>query len=75
MYEGRNTEVRQTVGYVGDRSAGGLPGTAVAEALPPHVPAIRVIEAVVPDLGRGLGIDRGAFRPGGGGWRVVRPGM
>ncbi|TMR35401.1 LacI family DNA-binding transcriptional regulator [Nonomuraea zeae] len=54
-----SAEVRQTVDYVSDPSAGGLVviafdplGTAVLEALPPHIPAIVAAEPVAPDLGR-----------------------
>lgn len=54
-----SAEVRQTVDYVSDPSAGGLVviafdplGTAVLEVLPAHLPAIVAAEPVAPDLGR-----------------------
>lgn len=52
-------EVRQTVEYVGDASAGGVvviafdpPSVAVLEALPAHVPAVAAAEPAAPDRGR-----------------------
>ncbi|MBN6054303.1 LacI family DNA-binding transcriptional regulator, partial [Nonomuraea sp. RK-328] len=52
-------DVKQTVDYVSDPSAGAVvviafdpSGTAVLEALPPHVPAVAAIEPGAPDTGR-----------------------
>ncbi|MGR6921980.1 LacI family DNA-binding transcriptional regulator [[Actinomadura] parvosata] len=52
-------EVKQTVDYVGDASAGGVVviafdplGIAVLEALPEHVPAVAAAEPAAPDRGR-----------------------
>ncbi|MBB6347037.1 LacI family DNA-binding transcriptional regulator [Nonomuraea muscovyensis] len=52
-------EVKQTVDYVSDGSAGGVvviafdpPGVAVLEALPEHVPAVAAAEPAAPDRGR-----------------------
>ncbi|MFI7148908.1 LacI family DNA-binding transcriptional regulator [Nonomuraea sp. NPDC050022] len=52
-------EIKQTVDYVSDPSAGGLvviafdpAGTAVLEALPADIPAIAATEPVAPDTGR-----------------------
>ncbi|UBU16189.1 LacI family DNA-binding transcriptional regulator [Nonomuraea gerenzanensis] len=52
-------EVKQTVDYVGDASAGGVVviafdplGVAVLEALPEHVPAVAAAEPAAPDRGR-----------------------
>ncbi|MCG5219284.1 LacI family DNA-binding transcriptional regulator [Streptosporangium sp. KLBMP 9127] len=52
-------EVKQTVDYVSDASAGGVVviafdpmGTAVLEALPEHVPAVAAAEPAAPDRGR-----------------------
>ncbi|MEV4169164.1 LacI family DNA-binding transcriptional regulator [Nonomuraea sp. NPDC049709] len=52
-------EVKQTVDYVSDASAGGVVviafdplGVAVLEALPEHVPAVAATEPAAPDRGR-----------------------
>ncbi|MEO3867308.1 LacI family DNA-binding transcriptional regulator [Nonomuraea sp. B12E4] len=52
-------EVKQTVDYVSDASAGGVVviafdpmGVAVLEALPDHVPAVAAAEPAAPDRGR-----------------------
>ena len=52
-------EVKQTVDYVSDASAGGVVviafdpmGTAVLEALPEHVPGVAAAEPAAPDRGR-----------------------
>ncbi|WP_211266947.1 LacI family DNA-binding transcriptional regulator [Nonomuraea candida] len=52
-------EVKQTVDYVSDASAGGVVviafdplGVAVLEALPEHVPAVAAAEPAAPDRGR-----------------------
>ncbi|GAA3203270.1 LacI family DNA-binding transcriptional regulator [Nonomuraea roseoviolacea subsp. carminata] len=62
-------DVKQTVDYVSDPSAGAVvviafdpAGTAVLEALPPHLPAVAATEPAAPDTGRvALALDeRGA---------------
>ncbi|MFG1702638.1 LacI family DNA-binding transcriptional regulator [Nonomuraea sp. M3C6] len=59
MESAEPAEVKQTVDYVSDASAGGVVviafdpmGVAVLEALPEHVPAVAAAEPTAPDLGR-----------------------